>query len=155
MKLLSKRGKTRFGSQIDLVHRKFSVYENTFNQVQFCPYLRIDRRGWILFGSIIYKIYYRNFITCAMVATTKPKVNAICTIGVPLNMVDATPIATKKNVPRNSANSIFHMRRLFVMSFTPMIRLTPVKIKATKFKSKFDENNKKHLQAVSIYSKNL
>lgn len=40
-------------------------------------------------------------------------------------VVHATPTATKKKVPRNSANSIFHILRLFVMSLTPIIRFTP------------------------------
>lgn len=76
-------------------------------------------------------------LTCAIVATTRPNVNATCTTLImpytaelsPLDIVDATPTATKKNVPKNSANSIFHILRLFRMSLTPIIRLTPAKTK--------------------------
>lgn len=42
-------------------------------------------------------------------------------------VVLAIPMDTKKNVPKNSANNIFQILRLFVMSVTPMIRLTPAK----------------------------
>lgn len=71
-----------------------------------------------------------NEFTCAIVATTKPNVNAIWTIDgeypvVHAAVVLAIPIDTKKNVPKNSANNIFQILRLFVMSLTPMIRLTP------------------------------
>lgn len=71
-----------------------------------------------------------NKFTCAIVATTKPKVNAIWTMdgeypAVHAAVVLAIPIDTKKNVPKNSANNIFQILRLFVISLIPMIRLTP------------------------------
>lgn len=94
-------------------------------------------------------------LTCAMVATTNPNVNAICTTrnislaasSFPLNMVDATPTATKKKVPKNSANSIFHILRLFRMSLTPIIRLTPAKSKTNA--NKTCKQRKRHFFLVS------
>ena len=70
-------------------------------------------------------------LTCAIVATTRPKVNAIC--GIDAVYVESQPpvvlpmpIATRKNVPKNSAISIRHMFRLSVISATPIICFIPV-----------------------------
>lgn len=107
-------------------HSYCYVIQCHFIHAQFKQIIEAKKK-WIIF-------------TCAIVATTKPNVNAICTILnisltaalSPLNIVDATPTETKKNVPKNSANSIFHILRLFRMSLTPIIRLTPAKARRRK-----------------------
>lgn len=69
-----------------------------------------------------------DWLTCARVATTKPKHSAIWgTVGLssPQPVVDAIPTATKSNVPRNSATNMRHMFLLSVISWTPIISLTP------------------------------
>lgn len=76
-----------------------------------------------------------NELTCARVATTKPKQSAICgTDGLssPKPVVEAIPTETKSKVPINSATSMRHMFLLSVISWTPIISLTPARRKKKK-----------------------
>lgn len=58
-------------------------------------------------------------LTCASVATVRPKVNAICGTVAPPSAVLPTPMKTKKNVPSNSPSNIRQMFLFSVMSATP------------------------------------
>lgn len=69
----------------------------------------------------------------ASAKTISPKQNAMCTTdgspGLPKLVVDAIPIETKSNVPRNSAINMRHIFLFSVISCTPTISLTPGNIK--------------------------
>lgn len=68
--------------------------------------------------------FFRLILTWASVATTNPKVNAICGIvDWKLSNPDVVlliPTETRKNVPKNSAIKHLQMLRLSVMSAMPM-----------------------------------
>jgi hypothetical protein len=61
------------------------------------------------------------------VATASPKVKAIWTMLMtgPEPMMLLQPTKTRKNVPKNSADSMRHMLRLSVMSWSPITAFTP------------------------------
>lgn len=67
-------------------------------------------------------------LTCAKLATARPKVNAMCTtVGVSVHvMQEAQPMKTNRNVPRISANSITRKSSL-VISSKPTNSLIPAK----------------------------
>lgn len=110
----------------------------THSSLKYCvaDYFVWDNWIWNLIEYFFFlSLYFHEFWfrTCASVATTKPNVKAIWVIvGLypsphPWPVVLAIPMATKKNAPKNSANKILNIFRLFVISLTPMIRLTPAK----------------------------
>lgn len=86
----------------------------------------------ILFFQIKFYIFTIRTIatlTCAKLATARPKVNAMCkTVGGMSNhvMQEAQPMRTNRNVPRISANSITRKSSL-VTSSRPTNSLTPAK----------------------------
>jgi hypothetical protein len=67
-------------------------------------------------------------LACAIVATASPKVKAIWMMWgeSPKAMMLLQPTKTRKNVPKNSADSMRHMLRLSVMSRSPITAFTPV-----------------------------
>lgn len=87
-----------------------------------CDFFKYDK-----YLNCVYFLVLILLLTWANVATTKPNVNAIETTFEPGAMQLHTPIATKMNVPTNSASNIFHILRLSVRSDTPITCLTPEK----------------------------
>jgi hypothetical protein len=61
------------------------------------------------------------------VATTSPKVKAIWVMleEAPKAVMLLQPTKTRKNVPTNSADSMRHMLRLSVMSWSPITAFAP------------------------------
>jgi len=66
-------------------------------------------------------------LACAKVATVNPKVMAICVTleESPKGVTLLQPTITRKNVPKNSADSMRHMLRLSVMSWSPITAFAP------------------------------
>lgn len=66
-------------------------------------------------------------LACAIVATTSPKVKAIWVMleEAPKAVMLLQPTKTRKNVPTNSADSMRHMLRLSVMSWSPITAFAP------------------------------
>ena len=66
-------------------------------------------------------------LACAIVATTNPKVKAICVMleEEPKGVTLLQPTKMRKNVPKNSADNMRHMLRLSVMSWSPITAFAP------------------------------